>query len=154
QTINIGKSDGPRITFQVGHHQGTVGLLPPTTQSIPTIVPPGGRQPGGPSPGTSAGPVSRPQPTPPRQPPSPAQSSPRLYRPGDPQRTTATPIVRPAAGTQAVPQAGAQSGPPSQLDPPTRIGTSGDVADIPTRTMKTLGTGPEAPVAGAARIGR
>ncbi|HSS25572.1 MAG TPA: ATP-binding cassette domain-containing protein [Mycobacterium sp.] len=154
QTINIGKPDGPRITFEVGHHQGTVGLLPPTTVSIPTIVPPGGPQPGGPPPGTSAGPVSRPQPAPSRQPPPPAQSSPRLYQPGDPRRTTAIPIVRPAAGTQAVPQAGAQSGPPSALDPLTQIGASGDIAEIPTRTMKTLGPESETPIAGAARIGR
>ncbi|HWT48026.1 MAG TPA: FHA domain-containing protein, partial [Mycobacterium sp.] len=41
QTINIGKPDGPRITFAVGHHQGTVGLLP-ATETIPTIVPPSG----------------------------------------------------------------------------------------------------------------
>ena len=37
QTINIGKPDGPRLTFQVGHHTGNVGLLPPT--SGPTPVP-------------------------------------------------------------------------------------------------------------------
>ncbi|HKI40390.1 MAG TPA: FHA domain-containing protein, partial [Mycobacterium sp.] len=31
QSVNIGKPDGPLITFEVGHHTGTVGLLPPTT---------------------------------------------------------------------------------------------------------------------------
>ena len=41
QGINIGKPDGPRITFEVGHHHGNVGSLPPTTELIPTIVPPG-----------------------------------------------------------------------------------------------------------------
>src|SRR6201992_4175846 len=35
QTINIGKPDGPRLTFQVGHHTGNVGLLPPTSGSTP-----------------------------------------------------------------------------------------------------------------------
>ncbi|CAG7119380.1 ATP-binding cassette domain-containing protein [Mycobacterium avium subsp. paratuberculosis] len=29
QTINIGKPDGPRITFEIGQHTGAVGLLPP-----------------------------------------------------------------------------------------------------------------------------
>ena len=38
QTINIGKPDGPRITFEVGQHTGNVGLLPPTTKSIPIIT--------------------------------------------------------------------------------------------------------------------
>lgn len=38
QTINIGKPDGPRITFKVGQHTGSVGLLPPTTKSFPVIT--------------------------------------------------------------------------------------------------------------------
>ncbi|WP_156174226.1 FHA domain-containing protein, partial [Mycobacterium nebraskense] len=44
QTINIGKPDGPRITFEIGHHTGTVGMLPPTTESIPVITPPSDAQ--------------------------------------------------------------------------------------------------------------
>jgi pSer/pThr/pTyr-binding forkhead associated (FHA) protein len=40
QTINLGGPDGPRIGFAVGHHQGAVGLLPPTTHAVPTIPPP------------------------------------------------------------------------------------------------------------------
>ncbi|MEB4208313.1 ATP-binding cassette domain-containing protein [Mycobacterium sp. 94-17] len=36
QTINIGKPDGPRLTFEVGRHTGSVGLLPPT-DSVPLI---------------------------------------------------------------------------------------------------------------------
>lgn len=39
QTINIGKPDGPRMTFEVGHHQGAVDLLP-ATETFPVIVPP------------------------------------------------------------------------------------------------------------------
>ncbi len=30
QIINIGKPEGPQVTFAVGHHAGTVGQLPPT----------------------------------------------------------------------------------------------------------------------------
>ena len=32
QAVNIGRPDGPRISFEVGHHQGSVGLLPPPQQ--------------------------------------------------------------------------------------------------------------------------
>jgi hypothetical protein len=80
QSINIGKPDGPRITFEVGHHQGNVGSLPPTTESIPTIVAPDGPQSGTPPPGAARSPASRPQPAPRRQPPPPAQAPrARLY---------------------------------------------------------------------------
>src|SRR6516164_6178766 len=56
QTINIGKPDGPRVTFEVGHHQGAVGLLPPMTEAIPTIVPPSGPLPARPQPAYRPGP--------------------------------------------------------------------------------------------------
>ncbi|MCV7199630.1 ATP-binding cassette domain-containing protein [Mycobacterium angelicum] len=39
--INLGRADGPRITFEVGHHRGIVGLLPPT-ERIPLKPPPSG----------------------------------------------------------------------------------------------------------------
>ncbi|CDO87230.1 ABC transporter ATP-binding protein [Mycobacterium triplex] len=42
QTLNLGAPDGPRITFALGHHRGNVGVLPPTSQAVPT-VPPAGR---------------------------------------------------------------------------------------------------------------
>ncbi|OBG69912.1 MULTISPECIES: ATP-binding cassette domain-containing protein [unclassified Mycobacterium] len=103
QTVNLGRADGPRITFEVGHHTGSVGMLPPTTEAIPVIAPP-------------------------RQ--APAQS-PRPYQWEGPQRTTAVPIVRPDAGTRAVPQAGAI--------PPTEIGVSGQRAEFPTTRVKNLG---------------
>ncbi len=163
QTINIGKPDGPRVTFEVGHHTGSVGMLPPTTESIPIIVPPSGSQPvrleptppPGP-PGTSRSPVSRPQPAPPRQPPPPAQAKPRIHRPGDSQRTTAVPIVPPAAATQGVPQDGMRSEPPSELNPPTQMGLSGEVAEFPTTRVKALEPGSDSTprAGGAAWIGR
>jgi ABC transport system ATP-binding/permease protein len=126
QSINIGKPDGPRIMFEVGRHQGNVGSLPPTTESIPTIVPPGGRPPG-----PGRGPASRPHPAPHRRPP-PLARAPRAhpYWPGAPQPV---PIVVPKAQTQAVWQAAAQSGP---------------------ATIKSLGPESASPVPGAARIGR
>ncbi|WP_156297156.1 ATP-binding cassette domain-containing protein [Mycobacterium paragordonae] len=69
QAINLGQPDGPRITFEVGHYRGDVGVLPPTervpvittqdvarTTVIPTLPPDvdrGARQPG-PQPPTQA----------------------------------------------------------------------------------------------------
>ncbi|OMC46515.1 ATP-binding cassette domain-containing protein [Mycobacterium sp. IS-1264] len=90
QSINIGKPDGPRITFEVGHHRGSVGSLPRTTQVIPTIAPP---------------PL-------PRQSPAQAPVA-RRYQPGSPQPV---PIVAPKAQTHQVPPAAAGPGP----DAPTR----------------------------------
>ncbi|WP_231998008.1 FHA domain-containing protein, partial [Mycobacterium sp. 1165196.3] len=59
QTINIGKPDGPRITFEVGQHTGSVGSLPPAATAPRPLAPPprpieapracgGGRSDGGP----------------------------------------------------------------------------------------------------------
>jgi ABC-type multidrug transport system ATPase subunit len=143
QTINIGKADGPRITFEVGHHRGAIGLLPPT-DTIPTIAPPSGPLPVRPPP-----PTQRPQPAaPPRQPQPPAQAPPRAYRRGATQRTSAIPIVPPSAATQSVH--------PSELNPPTEIGVSGEIAEFPTTRVKPLG--PESdrkpPATGVAWIGR
>ncbi|ORV56460.1 ABC transporter ATP-binding protein [Mycobacterium florentinum] len=39
--INLGAPDGPRITFAIGHHRGNVGVLPPTSQAVPTVPPAG-----------------------------------------------------------------------------------------------------------------
>jgi len=141
QSINIGKPDGPRITFEVGHHQGNVGSLPPTTESIPTIVPPGT-----PAPEATRSLASRPQPAPPRQPPPPAQAPRARPWPGAPQPV---PIVPPKAATRSVPPPAAQS----DLDPPTRMGNGSDMLRAPTRTFKSLGPESAASVPGA-RIGR
>ena len=150
QSINIGKPDGPRITFEVGHHRGTVGLLPPT-ETIPTIVPPSGPVPVRPQP-----PAQPPPPAPPRasgQAPPPGQAPPAARRPDETQRTTAVPIVPPNAATQAVPQGGTER--PSELNPPTQIGVSGEIVEFPTTRVKALGSGNlESPVTGTAWIGR
>src|SRR5262249_52418433 len=74
QAINIGKPDGPRITFGVGQQQGAVGLLPPT-ESIPVIAPPGSPGPDGPP---------RPQPQ--------TRLARGPVRPGDAGRVAAIPI--------------------------------------------------------------
>jgi ABC transport system ATP-binding/permease protein len=154
QAINIGKPDGPRITFKVGHHRGTVGLLPPT-QTIPTIVAPSGPLPVRPPPthppGPAGGPVSRPQPAaPPGQPLPPAQARPRAYRRGETRRTSAVPIVPPAATTQG----GTPPEPPSDLNPPTQIGVTGEAAEFPTTRVKALEPDATPRAGSAAWIGR
>ncbi|OBA78505.1 ABC transporter ATP-binding protein [Mycobacterium sp. 1164966.3] len=49
QTINLAKPDGPRLSFEVGHHRGAVGHLPPTAVAAPVINPPAARPPAAPS---------------------------------------------------------------------------------------------------------
>ncbi len=156
RSVSIGKPDGPLVTFEVGHHTGTVGLLPPTTESIPVVAPPTAPpsfrtravQPG------SSGPVSRPLPPPPG--PPPAKAPPRLFRPEDPQRTTAIPVggnPPPPAATQAAPQIV----PPPEPDanPPTQIGVTGEVAEFPTTRVAAVSEADlREPVTGTAWIGR
>ena len=82
QTINIGKPEGPLVTFEVGHHAGTVGQLPPT-QTAPMMLRPA---------------PPRPQPAPPRPTPPTAESTMRIRRGHredvpDVERTTAVPVI-------------------------------------------------------------
>ncbi|ORA09934.1 ATP-binding cassette domain-containing protein [Mycobacterium arosiense] len=42
QTINLGKPDGPRLTFEVGQHTGSVGSLPPAAAPPRALAPPPG----------------------------------------------------------------------------------------------------------------
>ncbi|MEE6178478.1 ATP-binding cassette domain-containing protein [Mycobacterium sp. 050134] len=149
QALNVGKPDGPRVTFRVGQHTGSVGSLPLTTESIPVIA----------RPAAASGPVSRPQPSTGRRPPPPSQpprkAPPRLHRPTDPLRTTAIPIVPPTAETQALPQGAHPSDPSSEANPPTQIGVSGEVAEFPTTRVKVPGAEDlREPVTGTAWIGR
>ncbi|OBK93097.1 ABC transporter ATP-binding protein [Mycobacterium asiaticum] len=151
QSINLGGPDGPRITFEVGHRQGTVGALPPT-ERLAVLAPPAG---------------------PPGAPP-PAQS-------GAAQRTTAIPTIppqapkagRPPQPAPLPPTQAAQPNlqPPTQaaqpnLQPPTRAGQPNlappgapthdtTVSQLATGTVKapTVGSGGSRP-ATAARIGR
>lgn len=48
--VNLGRPDGPRVTFEVAHHRGIIGLLPPTDRSPLPATPP-----------VSAGPASAPR---------------------------------------------------------------------------------------------
>ncbi|MCV7244460.1 ATP-binding cassette domain-containing protein [Mycobacterium mantenii] len=119
QSINIGKPDGPRITFEVGQHQGSVGLLPPTTKSIPIITaPPGASAPAQP---TGPGPAAAPH--------RPAPAPSRPFRRRDAQSSAAVPVVPPDTATRAVPQPAG--------------GRSADSADFPTTWVDVPGQGPD-----------
>ncbi|MDD4867374.1 MAG: ATP-binding cassette domain-containing protein [Mycobacterium sp.] len=152
QAINIGKPDGPRLTFEVGRLDGSVGLTPPT-ESIPIAVPHDGPRAAAAGPahlqgpwGTARSPASSPHAVPPRPRP-PVQGPPQPAAPDDPQRTTAIPVPPPPA---------APPDPASELNPPTQIGPTADVTEFPTTRVKIPGpeADSEAPVKGAAWIGR
>src|ERR1700744_2153614 len=91
--VNIGNPDGPALTFEVGRHQGSAGMPPPTT-SIPMI-------------NTPSGPVARvPQGQPRTVAPRPPAGAPR-----PPPPTTSIPMINTPSGPVArVPQ-GQPSGP-------------------------------------------
>ncbi|BCI90870.1 hypothetical protein NIIDMKKI_60760 [Mycobacterium kansasii] len=74
--VNLGRPDGPRISFEVGHHRGIIGLLPQTG------FPPPGVQPPVPSSSSTGHPRSRPAPRRRHRahPATPGHSAPPSYR--------------------------------------------------------------------------
>ena len=100
QNVNIGNPDGPRLTFEVGHHKGSVGR-PPQTASVPVAQRPSAAWPTQPPPtprppmppGTSRPPPR--YPTAPHQPVYPSGPQPRY--PSGPQQP-----ARPAAVSQPI----------------------------------------------------
>src|ERR1700757_3966998 len=71
QIINLGNPDGPRLTFEVGRHQGAAGR-PPQTTVVPLQARPGGS---GDRVQTPQPPTSRNQPAHPSSPSQPAYPS-------------------------------------------------------------------------------
>jgi ABC transport system ATP-binding/permease protein len=160
QAINIGKPDGPRLTFQVGQHSGAVGLLPPT-ETLPVIVPPGtGVGPISPPATKGSGSIPRSNMTPPRasrpptQPPPippaaqpPAAQAPPAQPPAEPATQLRQPHLSPpdeAQSTRAVPI----------IRPGRRFIQRGQDAEGPTGRLRVLGRGSAPSLAGAAKIGR
>ena len=162
QSINVGRPDGPRLTFEIGRHEGTVGQLPPTVEGVPVIAPPGAPRPSRPEPAQQAGisrpGIGRPQPTPLRYTPAgkPPQTS---YPAGGPRRAMSYPSQSvPTRAPKPVPQpvSAAQSAPGQPL---TEIGAKAleasefDSAKL-RRTVQRSRSKLGAPPAGAAVIGR
>nr|WP_090279527.1 FHA domain-containing protein [Mycolicibacterium komanii]CRL75445.1 multidrug ABC transporter ATPase [Mycolicibacterium komanii] len=153
QTINIGNPDGPRLTFEVGRHQGAVGRTPTVavpianhrpTGNYPTAPPP--PQVSGPHTGRPYGPPpgqARPQPTYPSAPPPPRYpSTPQPAAYTSPQQPARQPISSPAleSATMMGPTAAPRS-------------SEGNLA---TSMLKILrpGSRPADNVPGAVKIGR
>jgi ABC-type multidrug transport system ATPase subunit len=162
QSINIGRPDGPRLTFSIGRHQGTVGQLPPTVEAMPVIARPGAPRPSRPEPGQPAGisgpRTGRPQPPPRRH--TPAGQPPRISYPvGGPPRPTSYPSQSvPTRAPKPAPEP-VSAAPSAPGQPLTEIGAkaleasefdSAKIRHIVQRSRSKLG----APPAGAAVIGR
>ncbi|BBY43860.1 ABC transporter ATP-binding protein [Mycolicibacterium celeriflavum] len=162
QTLNIGNPDGPRLTFEVGRHQGAVGRTPTMAVPITSQRPAGGpptppptsgphaARPYGPPPG---GPRSAPAyptaPAPPRYPsaPQPAHSSgPAAAPPSTPQP------VRPPQASQPMSAPGIES---ATMMGPTAAPRSSE-GNLATSMLKILrpGARPADNIPGAVKIGR
>ncbi|ORB14270.1 ATP-binding cassette domain-containing protein [Mycobacterium noviomagense] len=156
QSINIGNPDGPRLTFEVGRHQGMAGR-PPQTASMRAVQPSGApprsaappppRQPGGGWPPQSAPVRSHPGGPPPHQP---------MYPPGGGQRPAAYagsgghPPAYPSSSPQPAP-----AGPPkTQMAP--AASKPPEVSNLATKMIQAFrpsAAAPEKP-AGSLTIGR
>ncbi|MBY0440552.1 MAG: ATP-binding cassette domain-containing protein [Mycobacteriaceae bacterium] len=99
QSINIGSPDGPRLTFEVGHHLGLAGRPPQTPRPADRLPPPAPPRPPTGMPAHGAPP--RPQPPgQPRYPSGPAQPASGQHpqpAPAELQHTEMAPLVEPAA---------------------------------------------------------
>jgi len=131
QTIHIGNPDGPRVTFEVGRHTGSVGR-PPQTNAVPATQRLGAT-------------VHTPQ---------PSMSSRSLYPPTPPPTypmypsSTSQP-VRPTSAPQPTYQ------PPTQIGPSAGRGGS-ETSNLATSMMRILrgGGGTAARVPGSVTVGR
>lgn len=141
QTVNIGNPDGPRLTFEVGRHQGAVGRTP--TVAVPIA---NQRQAAGPHTGRPYGPPPgqvRPQPTYPSAPPPPRYpSTPQPAAYTSPQQPARQPISSPALES-------------ATMMGPTAAPRSSE-SNLATSMLKILrpGSRPADNVPGAVKIGR
>lgn len=141
QTVNIGNPDGPRLTFEVGRHQGAVGRTPtvavPIANQRQAASPHTGR-PYGPPPGQV-----RPQPTYPSAAPPPRYpSTPQPAAYTSPQQPARQPISSPALES-------------ATMMGPTAAPRSSE-SNLATSMLKILrpGSRPADNVPGAVKIGR
>jgi ABC-type multidrug transport system ATPase subunit len=159
QIINLGNPDGPRLTFEVGRHQGAAGR-PPQTTVVPLQARPGGS---GDRVQTPQPPTSRSYPA---YPPSPSQPAYPSGLPSGPQPAAQSAPVRQPSGVQ--PAARSVSHPQQPVAPPpaappnyqmpTQIrpaaGRGGEGQNLATSMVRILRGGGAPPQAGATTIGR
>ncbi len=158
QQINIGNPDGPGLTFEVGRHQGAVGMTPQTT-SVPLASRPSASWPTAPPPPTARPPVHPPGgypsgPQGPQRPPAGYSSGPQPRYPSGPPSRGAYP---PSAAQPVRSGAGAISQP--ALESVTQMGPTAaprsSEGNLATSMLKILrpGSPPKAPP-GSTKIGR
>ena len=143
QTVNIGNPDGPRLTFEVGRHQGAVGRTP--TMAVPIAGHrPAGSYPTAPPPQMSGPQVARPY--------GPPQGAPRPAYPSAP-----PPPRYPSAPQPVRPQV-SQSMSAPELESATMMGPTAaprSSDNLATSMLKILRPSrPADNVAGAVKIGR
>ncbi|VEG44718.1 multidrug ABC transporter ATPase [Mycolicibacterium flavescens] len=157
QTINIGNPDGPRLTFEIGRHQGAVGRTP--TVAVPIANQrPTGTYPTAPPPPPVSGPHSAPHPARPYGPP-PGQARPQPTYPSAPPPPRHPSTPQPAAYTspqqpvrQVISSPALES---ATMMGPTAAPRSSE-GNLATSMLKILrpGTRPPDNVPGAVKIGR
>ena len=125
QSINIGKPDGPRLTFALGQHQGAVGQLPPTVNAVPIITPQADPRPSPPSSAQRAG-VSSPAAA--GRPSAPLQRTARPDQPTQAPFKAGRPQQAGHLGQAASPR---QQGQPGQRIPETVTPNAPRPADVP-----------------------
>ncbi|BBY79830.1 ATP-binding cassette domain-containing protein [Mycolicibacterium pulveris] len=155
-SVNIGNPDGPRLTFEVGRHQGAVGRTPTTAVPIAT-------QRHGSASWPSAGPqVSGPQHTSRPQPVYPTAPQPPRY-PTGPQAPTGGPTTYPPSTPQPARHAAPPPPPPvssASLESVTAMGPTAaprsSEGNLATSMLKILRPGrpADAGLPGAIKIGR
>ena len=144
QTIHIGNPDGPRVSFEVGRHTGSVGR-PPQTTAVPAAQRAGAAF----------------------HAPQPSMSSRSLYPPTPPPTTYPTTMVPPGTYPSATyPSSTSQpmrstGAPPPTYQPPTQIGPAAgrggsETSNLATSMMRILrgGGGTPTRVPGSVTIGR
>jgi ABC transport system ATP-binding/permease protein len=150
QSINIGNPDGPRLSFEVGRHQGSAGRPPQTT-----VVPVATRMANTGRSGYAAPPHSAPRPQQPPPPRYPTAPQPSAYPPPgpsgmQPRYPSAPPPPQPRPVSQPISQ--------PAIEPVTQLGPTAaprESSNLATSMLKILrpGRAPETP-AGAVKIGR
>jgi ABC-type multidrug transport system ATPase subunit len=151
QSINIGNPDGPRLTFEVGRHTGSVGRPPQTSQV---------RMPQRPSAQWQMPQQSAPSRPPQIYPPTGIQAPSGPQAPSDPQPAAYPPSgahVGPPSTPQPVSPPVSEPAPQPNYQPPTQVrqvpeGGRADVSNIATSMLRILR--PSAPPEGAITIGR
>jgi ABC-type multidrug transport system ATPase subunit len=158
QSINMGNPDGPRLTFEVGRHQGMVGR-PPLTSSMRIVQPPGApAQAARPSGGSRApAPPPRPHPgAPPHAAPAPPQP---MYPASGGHRPPSYGAPQPAPANWR-PHGAPHPAPPSNYQPHTQMAPAAakppEVSNLATKMIQALRPGAAAPEkpTGSLTIGR